>query len=66
MIEPRIRIESDGTFTRLWLDGEEVGNMTSLDFSSQPFMMHLEFEKPDIDESDKYQHIVTERHVIDI
>lgn len=66
MIEPRIRIESDGTFTRLWLDGEEVDNMTSLDFSSQPFTMHLEFEKPDTDESDRYKHIVTERHVIDI
>lgn len=66
MISPKIRIESDGTFTRLWINGEEIENVMSVDFRSIPFDSHLEYEKADLDDLRKCKHIVTERHIVEL
>ena len=43
MIEPRIRIESDGTFTRLWINDVEIPDVTMLDFHAEPFWASCEY-----------------------
>ena len=47
MENPKIRIESDGNVTEVWIDGQKVGKATMADFEfhAEPFEVYCELEK---------------------
>lgn len=47
MENPKIRIESDGYVTEVWIDGQKVKNTTMADFKfhAEPFEVYCELEK---------------------
>ena len=47
MDNPKIRIESDGHITEVWIDGEKVEKATMADFEfhAEPFEVYCELEK---------------------
>lgn len=52
MQNPKIRIESDGHVTEVWIDGEKVSkNATMLDFNfhAEPLQVYCEIEKYKLD-----------------
>lgn len=46
MDNPKIRIESDGCITEVWIDGEKVERATMADFTfhAEPFEVYCEIE----------------------
>ena len=56
MENPKIRIESDGRITEVWIDGEKVSkNATMLDFNfhAEPFQVYCEIERYELDKDGK-------------
>lgn len=51
MDNPKIRIESDGHITEVWIDGEKVEKATMADFEfhAEPFKVYCELEKYQLD-----------------
>lgn len=52
MDNPKIRIESDGRITEVWIDGEKVSkNATMLDFNfhAEPLQVYCEIEQYELD-----------------
>lgn len=49
--KPKIRIESDGHLTQVWIDGERVSDKaTTIDFHAEPLEVYCEIEKFKLDE----------------
>lgn len=55
MVNPKIRIESDGYITEIWVDGQKVDRVTMADFAfhAEPFEVRCELEKYKIDKDGK-------------
>lgn len=51
MENPKIRIESDGHITEVWIDGQKVEKATMADFEfhAEPFEVYCELEKYQLD-----------------
>ena len=51
MDNPKIRIESDGHITEVWIDGQKVEKATMADFEfhAEPFEVYCELEKYQLD-----------------
>ena len=52
MENPKIRIESNGHITEVWIDGQKVEKATMADFEfhAEPFTVYCELEKYQIGE----------------
>lgn len=52
MEKPKIRIESDGYTTKVWIDGEKVSNkatMIDFVFHAEPLQVYCEIEQYELD-----------------
>ena len=51
MENPKIRIESDGHITEVWIDGQKVEKATMADFEfhAEPWEVYCELEKYQLD-----------------
>lgn len=68
MIEPKIRIESDGTCTRLWINDVEIHDLTMLDFHAEPDWASCEYYQYKRTEGGKYMthggDVLSEKHKV--
>lgn len=55
MENPKIKIESDGNITEVWIDGQKVEKATMADFEfhAEPFEVYCELEKYQLDKNRK-------------
>jgi len=53
MENPKIRIESNGHITEVWIDGQKVEKATMADFEfhAEPFEVYCELQKYQLDEN---------------
>lgn len=53
MDNPKIRIESDGHITEVWIDGQKVEKATMADFEfhAEPWEVYCELQKYQLDEN---------------
>lgn len=69
MAKQTVRIESDGTYTKLWVNGEEILDGTMLDFHAEPSWVTCEYWQYEKSENGKYlvlnNDVVQKKHTID-